>query len=510
MTGSQIPIDLLTFREIVIMRSWLFLTSFLLVSVDIICQPIYDIVLTGGRVMDPETNFDAIRNVGINGDQIVEISSDDLQGREVLNVVGLVVAPGFIDLHVHGMSNKAHRYQARDGVTTALELEGGRPFLREWLAHKSNNSLVNFGATVPHGNIRAIAMKQYEHYLDGARKVLREEGFESPKFIKLMLNLGRSGYQSLTEEDMIRMKASLREGLEAGALGIGVPVGYYPGATHGEIYEVYALAAKEKVPVFSHTRGFGMPGIQEAIANATSTGAPLHIVHANSLSLGEIQVTLDMVASAQNQGLDVTTEVYPYTAASTSLESAIFDEGWQEELSITYGDLQWEATGERLTEATFKKYRASGGTVIIHMMKPEWIVKGIQSSVTMIGSDGMPYAPGAHPRTAGTFSRVLGKYVREEKIIDLMEALKKMTIMPARRLETVAPMMRQKGRLQVGSDADITVFDAETIIDKADFKGLEYSEGVQYVLVNGTLVVREGELMDEVFPGKAILGKYRR
>ena len=445
----------------------------------------YDIVLKGGTVMDPETGLNDIRNIGIRGDRIMDISKSELSGKEVIDVSGLVVAPGFIDLHVHGMTNQAHEYQARDGVTTALELEGGITFLRHWLASKEGNTIVNYGATVPHGTIRALAMEQYGHYFTRAKEIIDTEGFGSPQLSKVMINMGRSGYQSLSEPELKKMRELLDEELSSGALGIGVPVGYYPGATHGEIYKVYEFAAEKQVPVFSHTRGFGMPGIQEAIANATASGAPLHIVHANSLSLGEIQVTLDMVASAQKQGLDVTTEVYPYTAASTSLESAIFDEGWQKILGISYGDIQWEATGERLTEETFNQYRKKGGVVIIHMMKEEWIKKGIADSRTMIGSDGMPYAPKAHPRTAGTFSRVLGRYVREQKVVSLMEALKKMTIMPAQRLEGVAPAMRLKGRIQVGSDADITVFDPKTIIDKADFKGLQFSEGVKFVLVNG-------------------------
>ena len=493
------------------MRLAAILFFFLLIQFDLLdAQTEFDIVISNGRVMDPETSFDAIRNVGINDHRIVEISAEPLSGRIDIDASGLVVSPGFIDLHVHGMSNKAHAYQVKDGVTTALELEGGRPFLREWLAAKTNQSLVNFGATVPHGNIRALAMEQYQAYHEQARKVLDEEGFESPAFLKIMLNLGRSGYQSLTEPDLERMHKYIDEGLAAGALGVGVPVGYYPGATAAEILEVYEHAAKYQVPIFSHTRGFGMPGIHEAIANATVTGAPLHIVHANSLSLGEIQVTLDMVASAQDRGLDITTEVYPYTAASTGLGTALFDEGWQDDLKISYGDLQWEATGERLTEETFTEYRELGGTVIIHMMKPEWIVKGIQDLRTMIGSDGMPYAPGAHPRTAGTFSRVLGQYVRERKIISLMDALKKMTLMPAQRLESIAPAMRQKGRLQVGADADITIFDPEAIIDKADFKGLQYSEGVHHVIINGQFVVRDEKHVPEIFPGKAIMGKFRR
>ncbi len=470
----------------------------------------YDIVFEGGRVMDPETGLDAIRNVGIIGDRVAEISSETLNGKQVVNVAGLVVAPGFIDPHVHGQTNEAHRYQARDGVTTALELEGGIPYLRQWLASKEGNTIVNYGATIPHGLLRALAMEGYQHYIDEAQKIVKSEGLESPRLAKIRINLGKSSYQALAENDIEKMRELLDQELAAGALGIGVPVGYYPGASHGEIYRVYEFAAEKDVIIFSHTRGFGMPGIQEAIANATASGASLHIVHANSLSLGEIQVTLDMVASAQRQGLDVTTEVYPYTAASTSLESAIFDEGWQEKLGISYGDIQWEATGERLTKETFESYRKEGGVVIIHMMKPEWIQKGIAHPVTMIGSDGMPYAPGAHPRTAGTYSRLLGRYVREQGVISLMEALRKITLMPAQRLQGICPGMLRKGRVQVGSDADITVFDPETIIDRADFKELRFSEGVRYVLVNGTFVVSEGELVEGAMPGRAVIGKYRK
>jgi dihydroorotase len=448
---------------------------------------IYDIVLEGGEITDQK-----------------------LIGKQSIDVTGLIVAPGFIDLHVHGMTNAAHKYQVRDGVTTALELEGGISFLSKWIEEKAGNSIVNFGASVPHGQLRALAMPQYQHYFEQAKKLIEVEGLNSPTLKKLMINLGRAGYQPVPIEGIERMREIMAEELAKGALGIGVPVGYYPGATYGEIYRVYEFASEKRVPIFSHTRGFGLAGIQEAIANATSSGAPLHIVHANSLSLGEIQVTLDMVESAQKRGLDVTTEVYPYTAASTSLGSAIFDEGWQKELGISYGDVQWEATGERLTKETFKKYRARGGRVIIHMMKPEWIIKGIKDSRTIIASDGLSYSPGAHPRTAGTFSKVLGRYSRDQGVISLMEALKKMTIMPANRLESFAPMMRQKGRLQVGTDADITIFDAETIIDKADFKGLKYSEGVKYVIINGQFVVKEGENIEGVFPGRAIVSKYRK
>ena len=436
----------------------------------------------------------------------------------------MVVSPGFIDLHAHGQTNSAHRYQLKDGVTTALEMESGVAFIERWIEAKKGKSLVNFGATAPHGFLRSIAMNKnkrtanqlIDHFsknimkLEDSTSDKSKPSKEDEKLKRLFNNLSSSNYESQTHSETEKTKDLIKNYMEKGALGIGLPVGYYLGASAGEIFEIYKLAKTLDVTVYTHTRGFGMPGIQEAMAAASTAGASVHIVHANSMSLGEIETTLSMVESAQKNGLDITTEVYPYTAASTSLESILFDEGWKETLNISYNDLQWEKTGERLNKKTFYEYRKKGGVVIIHMMKPEWIKKGVSHPISIIASDGMPYAPGAHPRTAGTFSRILGKYVREEKALDLMTALKKMTIMPARRLEKIAPSMTRKGRLQVGADADITIFNPNTIIDKADFSGLKYSEGVETVIIDGKIIVQEGRIVEDVFPGKPILSKYKK
>ena len=470
----------------------------------------YDIVINSGRVMDPETGFDGIRNIGINKDQIVEITTKSISGKFTLNAKGLIVSPGFIDLHAHGQTNEAHQYQARDGVTTALEMEGGVGFLREWIELKEGKTIVNYGGTAPHGFLRAMAMDENQKIAQKLQNQVEKNGLSLDGISGFEESFTAANYQSQSQKEEDRTQRMMQDYLNAGALGIGVPVGYYPGSTAGEIYHVYQFAAEKDVPIYTHTRGFGMPGLQEAMADAATSGASVHLVHANSMSLGEIETTLSMVSDAQKNGLDITTEVYPYTAASTSLESVLFDEGWKETLSISYEDLQWEATGERLNSTTFYEYRKKGGTIIIHMMKPEWIKKGVSHPVAMIASDGMPYAPGAHPRTAGTFSRVLGKYVRKEKVMDLMTALRKMTIMPAKRLQGVAPIMNRKGRLQVGADADITIFNARTIIDKADFKGLKYSKGVEHVLVNGVFVVSNGKNVKNIYPGRPILSKYRK
>jgi N-acyl-D-aspartate/D-glutamate deacylase len=249
--------------------------------------------------------------------------------------------------------------------------------------------------------------------------------------------------------------------------------------------------------------------MQEVIANAAATGVALHIVHVNSMSLGNLPLVLDLIDGARKRGVDVTTEAYPYTAASTFIESTIFDDGWQERLGMSYGDIQWVKTGERLTKETYEKFRPQGGYVIMHMMKPEWIQRAMASPAVMVASDGMPYSPLAHPRSAGTFTRVLGRYVREQKVLSLMDALGKMTIMPARRLEAIAPAMKNKGRLRVGADADITVFDADKVIDTATFeKGLSFSAGIDHVLVNGVPVVRDGQTVPNAFPGKAVMGNY--
>ena len=213
-----------------------------------------------------------------------------------------------------------------------------------------------------------------------------------------------------------------------------------------------------------------------------------------------------MVEGARKHGLDVTTEAYPYPAASTAIESALFDPGWQEAWGITYKDLQWAKTGERLTPETFEKYRKEGGILIIYSIPENAVREALANPTIMVASDGMPITgPKVHPRGQGTFSRVLGHYVREEKVLDLMTALRKMTLLPAQRLEKRAPVFLNKGRIRIGADADITIFDPVAIIDKATFEDpLEFSAGISWVLVNGVPVIQEGKSVAGVFPGRAL------
>jgi dihydroorotase len=242
------------------------------------------------------------------------------------------------------------------------------------------------------------------------------------------------------------------------------------------------------------------------LGHAAGSGASVHIVHIGSSGLRQTPIILDMLDGARKSGIDVTTEVYPYTAASTNIQAAIFDPGWRERLGADYHDIEWVATAERLTEENWDAYRKKGGIIIAHIIPEDVVDLAVARPGVMIASDGVPFVDGrAHPRGAGTFARVLGRYVREKRSLSLMEALRKMTILPARRLESFAPQMAKKGRLAEGMDADVTVFDAARVIDRATFaEPAQPSDGIRYVIVNGMLVVKDGAIIDEARPGRAI------
>jgi dihydroorotase len=461
-----------------------------------------DVVILHGRVMDPESGLDEVRNIGIKDGKIRAVTPDTLSGTRTIDASGLVVAPGFIDLHEHGQTPRNYEFQAHDGVTTSLELEAGTDDVDAWYAAREGKSLINFGVSIGHIPVRNAVLAQSEKSKvsagqDGAATMRAE---------------AEAAHREATPEELKRMAEQVEKGFRGGALAEGMGINYTPGASRPEIVEMFRIAATYGAPVHVHLRyasllepQTGLAALEEVIAASATTGAPLHVVHITSMGLKNTPQLISMVEGAQKHGLDVTTECYPYTASSTTLESAIFDEGWQQRYGITYHDLQWAATGERLTAETFAKYRKQGGIVVIHQIPPEAALAAVSSPIVMIGSDGMPITgPKIHPRGQGTFSRVLGYYVRDHKALELMTALRKMTLMPAQRLEKRAPVFLNKGRIRLGADADITVFDAGKIIDKASFEEpLQFSAGIPYVFVNGTAVVDQGKTVEHVFPGRA-------
>jgi len=455
----------------------------------------YDVVVLNGRVIDPESKFDSVSNIGITGGSIKAITRNQLSGRIVIDAGGLVVSPGFIDLHQHGQDEENYRFKVMDGVTTVLELEVGAGNIDRWYAEREGKALINYGVSVGHLAARMAVMNDPVTFLPS----------------------GEAARRAASDAEIAGMKRILEQGLQSGAVAVGFGIQYTPNASHWEILEMFRVAARFGASCHVHMRNAGLrepassvQALEEVIAAAAITGAPLHVVHIQSTGGQATPKLLQMIGEAKVRKIDVTTECYPYIAGMTDIKSAIFNEGWREVFGIDYRDLQWAATGERLTKESFERYREVGGMVAVFSMTEEIVEGALKSPLTMIASDGILAQGKGHPRTAGTYTRVLGKYVREQSSITLMDALLKMTLMPAQRLEKRVPGMRNKGRLRVGADADVTIFDPQRVIDRSTFEDpAKYAEGIKFVLVNGALVVKEGLLQSGTYPGRPVRAPFK-
>jgi len=439
----------------------------------------FDLVIANGRLIDPETNTNGVRFIGITAGTVRAVSETALQGRATIDARGLVVAPGFIDLHQHGQTAADYLRKAADGVTTALELEVGTADIDAFYDARAGKSAINFGATIGHIPVRMAVMKDPGSFLPS----------------------GPAASEEATALQLVDIKAGLARGLARGAVGVGLGVAYTPQAARTEIMEVFEVAANVGSPVYVHMRG-GDPiaAFEEVLALAAATGAPLHVVHAQSSGGRQTPALLQLLGRAHGRGIDVTTEMYPYTASQTRIESALYDD-WERFTDERFQQLLWPATGERLTRETFAKYRKQGGSVISFGNTEEVVIGAVADPLTMIASDGSA----THPRGAGTFSRVLGRYVRERGALSLTTAIRKMTLMPAQRLEGRVRAARAKGRIGAGADADITIFDPATVVDDATYEApTRASRGIVHVLVAGTTVIRDGKIVEGALPGRAL------
>ncbi|MBM3469913.1 MAG: amidohydrolase family protein [Armatimonadetes bacterium] len=452
----------------------------------------YDIVIRNGRVMDPETGLDAAGvAVGIRGKTIASISRDPIRGRAEVDARGLVLAPGFIDILSYNPNGYGVWYKIADGVTTNLSMhgaEGTQGDMAAWYRIQTNQRPpVHFGGAF--------------HY-EAART-----------------RLGVGRYRPAGVEQVARLVALAEKALLDGALGIAMSPEYAPGTSTGEIEAMMRVAARYNVPVVFHARysdmtppGTNLDALKEIVAAARKTGAAAHIGHINSTGGTFSMVeSLRFLEAARKEGLDITADAYPYSFWATYLNSARFDPGWQERFRISYGDLQIAGTSERLTAESFQRYRKTRKVAVAYAIPEDDIVAALRSPFVMIGSDAI-LEPGNnnHPRAAGTFTRTLSVYARDRQVLTLMEALTKMTIMPARRLEAQAPALRRKGRLQVGADADIVVFDPARVRDRATVeRPNQFAEGIEYVLISGKVVKDPRGLRRDVRAGEAVRAVFR-
>jgi N-acyl-D-aspartate/D-glutamate deacylase len=483
----------------------------------------HDLVISGGRVIDPETGVDGIANVGVTGARITEVSDECLAGRFVLDVAGNVVCPGFVDLHSHGQAIAEQRLQALDGVTSALELEAGaHPVEAAYARAAAEGRPIHYGFSASWALARMAVLT-----------TLRSSGGVR----EFLAHIADGAWQRVaTTAEVARVVDLLGSDLAAGALGIGVLVGYAPRTAVEEYLSVVRAAAGAGVPTYTHARDLVevdpdtvIDGATEIVQAAVETGAHMHYCHINSTSTRHVDRVLGLVARVRTEGAKVTTEAYPYGTGMTGIGAAFLAPERLAQRGLTPRSIRYVRTGRQVANAAELvelRRRDPGGLAFVEFLRDDdsadfaWIERAIGSPGTVVASDAMPLhwpdvppdpytwplpaGTVAHPRTAGTFARTL-RLVRERGLMSLPDAVARCTLLPARVIESAAPAMRRKARIQPGCDADIVVFDPERVSDQATYTDtIRPSTGIVHVLVNGTFVVRDAGLIPDALPGRPL------
>jgi hypothetical protein len=489
----------------------------------------YDVVILNGRVMDPETGFDQVANVGISNGWITTITADEITGAETIDATNHVVAPGFIDLEQHGIDPWGIKVNLRDGVTTQMDFELGALNIDEWYAKRTGTTQANFGTVVSQEYARmrihdGMALEGPDVSMPWTLSVHRAQSAED----------GVEGWSVTpgSKEQMNEITAILDEGLRLGALGVGSTIGYArKGITTYEMFEAQKAAARYGRLTSAHHRfhpSASTPtetqtGVNELLTNAMVLNAPLHIHHDNDYGWWENQEKMQL---ARDQGYNVWSSYYPWTAGSGNYGASIIaPDNWEGGMGYKYEETIFDPQLDRyVTKDEFLEFaeKEPGRTAIVFSPpREEWLNDWIKIAGYGVSGDGMPsldengepltwdspyedYA--GHPRSAGSHATVLR--LAREADVPLMLTLSQLSYIHAKRLgDTGLRDMQLRGRLQEGMIADITIFDQATVSEQATYtrgsNGLP-STGIPFVLVNGTVVVSDSKVLKDVNPGQAI------
>ena len=517
----------------------------------------FDLKIEGAEVIDGTGRSGSRTDVGIRDDKIVAIGdlSREPAGNN-LHASGKVLAPGFIDMHSHSdwrlWENRRAESKVRQGVTT--EVVGNCGFSPAPVSDEFLEDLRGFALHVPAGmDFRWRSVGEYLKAFDAsgtALNVIQLVGHGT-----LRLSVMGFARREPTATELKRMQKLLADAIEDGAWGLSTGLIYAPGsyATTEEIVTLAEVAARHRGFYASHIRGEGatlLDAVREAIHVGREADLPVQISHVKAAgrpNWGKVADALELIDAARDEGLDVMADVYPYTASSTTLRTLLPDwvlEGGIDAMLKRLADpterarvrreleapetgqslldrIGWEnvmvsscvrrkdAEGKRISELAAARRKdaidtalelivdeGGKGSMILFQLHEDDLRRALAHPSVMIGSDGSALSvsgPGAagkpHPRSYGTFPRVLGEYAREQRVLTLARAVHKMTGLPARRLG-----LRDRGVIAVGRKADLVVFDARRVADRATYENPhQYPSGIEHVLVNGRLVIKDGD-----------------
>ncbi|MBS1846974.1 MAG: amidohydrolase family protein [Actinobacteria bacterium] len=446
---------------------------------------VYDIVIKGGRVIDPDSGFDRVVDVGIDKGTITGFGKAVGSGRKTIDATDKVVSPGFIDVLSYEPDTRGAWYKIADGVTTNLGMHGMQQgwWAPDFFTHYQGTTPVHFGGAFS------------DHWV---------------RYHKLGLDVGATATASQAAQLADIFESQLRKGW----LGIAFEPEYTPGVDFAEMLALAHVAQRHDVPCFIHGRFSSYAEesqtVPEIIKLGEQSGAAVHVAHLPSTGgTWDTAAALEAIDAAVEAGHDVTFCLYPYHYWGTYAASTRFGPGWQQRFRISYGDLQVAGTTNRLNASTFATAQARNSLTIAYAIPEKSVQLTLEHPRGLIGSDAIVDTGNNHPRSSGTFCRVLGYWVREKKVISLPQALAKMTILPARRLEKSCPQLRRKGRLQRGADADICIFDPDTVTDTATVANpVAYSTGIDWVLSAGVPAKTPDGLQRNHVVGQAIRSQF--